>query len=222
MAAASPSSRWHRVRTFTLGRGPLKRGSDRLEFAARLVLVLVVLVSVPVALAVGTVVHEHLRATAEQQAAELTRVTAVALEGAEPVQEGLSSGWFRTSARWTAPDGTGVEAVVTTLRDTSAGDRLTVWTTGDGRPTATPPTSREVLRYTVVLVWSAGPGPSWPPGRGTWACAGSWTGTGIGAGPGSGRRSSRPGVVGCPDAQSTPPYRACRRRAGAATRVIAA
>jgi hypothetical protein len=157
MAAASPSSRWHRVRTFTLGRGPLKRGSDRLEFAARLVLVLVVLVSVPVALAVGTVVHEHLRATAEQQAAELTRVTAVALEGAEPVQEGRSSGWFRTSARWTAPDGTEVEAVVTTLRDTSAGDPLTVWTTGDGRPTATPPTSREVLRYTVVLVlvgWS--------------------------------------------------------------------
>jgi hypothetical protein len=157
MAAASPSSRWHRVRTFTLGRGPLKRGSDRLEFAARLVLVLVVLVSVPVALAVGTVVHEHLRATAEQQADELTRVTAVALEGAEPVQEGRSSGWFRTSARWTAPDGTEVEAVVTTLRDTSAGDPLTVWTTGDGRPTATPPTSREVLRYTVVLVlvgWS--------------------------------------------------------------------
>jgi hypothetical protein len=157
MAAASPSSRWHRVRTFTLGRGPLKRGSDRLEFAARLVLVLVVLVSVPVALAVGTVVHEHLRATAEQQAAELTRVTAIALEGAEPVQEGRSSGWFRTSARWTAPDGTEVEAVVTTLRDTSAGDPLTVWTTGDGRPTATPPTSREVLRYTVVLVlvgWS--------------------------------------------------------------------
>ncbi|SHN89024.1 hypothetical protein SAMN05660350_05019 [Geodermatophilus obscurus] len=157
MAAEVPIPPSQRIRAFTLGRGPLKRGSDRLQFAARLVLCVVVLVSVPVALAIGTVVHEQLRATAEQRAAELTPVSAVALGDAEPVQEGRFDGRYRTSVRWTARDGTDVEAVVTTLGDTSVGDTVTVWTTTDGRPTAAPPTSSEALHSTVVLVligWS--------------------------------------------------------------------
>ena len=56
MAAEVPFSARRMVRASTLGRGPLERGSDCLQFGARLVVSLVVLGSVPVALAVGTVV----------------------------------------------------------------------------------------------------------------------------------------------------------------------
>jgi hypothetical protein len=45
------------IRQFTLGSGPLKRGSDTVEYVSRLLVLLVVLLSVPVALTVGTVVR---------------------------------------------------------------------------------------------------------------------------------------------------------------------
>jgi hypothetical protein len=112
------------VRACTLGHGPLKRDSDRVQFTARVVLLLVVLVSVPVALAVGTVVHEELRARAEQQAAELTRVTAVALEDPPSVTD-ARPGRERpdTTVQWTAPDGRAVQAQVRAPAGTRAGTR---------------------------------------------------------------------------------------------------
>ena len=157
MAVEVPPPAWSRVRAFTLGRGPLKRGSDRLQFAARLVLVLVVLLSVPVALAVGTVVHEQLQVTAAQQAAELIRVTAVAVEDARPTEAAHYGGRLRTTARRTAPDGTPAEAYVPAPAGTRTGQPVPVWTTADGRPAAGPMTALEVVRSTVVLVtlgWS--------------------------------------------------------------------
>jgi len=157
MAAEVLFLAWRTVRAFALGRGPLKRGSDRVQFAARLVLLLFVLVSVPVALTVGTVVHEQLRATAEQQAAELTRVTAVAVEDAHPTEAAHSGTRFRAMVRWAARDGTTVEARVPAPVSTRAGQSVAVWTTADGHPAAAPMTALEVVRSTVVLVtlgWS--------------------------------------------------------------------
>ena len=153
MAAEASFPGWQRVRAFTLGRGPLKRASDRLQFAARLVLVLVVLLSVPVALAVGTVVHERLQVVAQEQAAGLTRVQAVALEDAPPVPEARPGGGRReTTVRWTAPDGSPVEGRVWAPAGTRAGDPVGAWTTADGRPAADPMTALEVTRSTVVVV----------------------------------------------------------------------
>ena len=153
MAAEGAFPAWRRVRAFTLGRGPLKRSSDRLQFAARLVLVTVVLVSVPVALTAGTVVHEELQSVAERQAAERVRVTAVALEDAQPVPEARSGGGrLGTAVRWTAPDGNPVEGQVWAPAGTRAGNPVDVWTTADGRPAAVPLTTLQVMRSTVVLV----------------------------------------------------------------------
>ena len=153
MGAEVPFPAWRRVRAFTLGRGPLKRGSDRVQFAARLVLVLIVLVSVPVALAAGTAVHERLQSVAEQQAAERIPVTAVALEDAQPVPEARSGGGrLETTVRWTAPDGTSTEGRVRAPAGTHAGDPVDAWTTPDGRPAAAPLTTLQVMRSTIVLV----------------------------------------------------------------------
>jgi hypothetical protein len=105
MAAEVPITAWRTVRAFTLGSGPLKRGSDRVQFTARLVLLLVVLVSVPVALSVGTVVHERLQAVAQEQPAGPTRVTAVAPEGPPSLTDARPGpGRPGTALWWTAPD----------------------------------------------------------------------------------------------------------------------
>ncbi|SDL88002.1 hypothetical protein SAMN05660642_01112 [Geodermatophilus siccatus] len=159
MGAEVPFPAWRTLRAFTLGRGPLKRGSDRVQFAARLVLVLVVLVSIPVALAVGTVVHERLQAVAREQAAGLTRVTAVALEDAPSAAE-IRPGRGRpgTTVQWVAPDGVPVQVQVWAPAGTRAGDRVRAWTTADGRPAADPMTALQVVRSTIVFVtigWAA-------------------------------------------------------------------
>lgn len=157
MAAEFPSSGWRSVQTFALGHGPLKRGSDRLQFAARLVLLLFALVSVPVALAAGTVVHEELQDAAERRAAELVQVTAVAVEDARSTEGPHSAGSPRATARWTAPDGSPVEARVDAPAGTSVGDPVTVWTTADGRLAVAPMNASEVTNSTIVFVglgWS--------------------------------------------------------------------
>jgi hypothetical protein len=153
MAAEAPIPPWHRIRAFTLGRGPLKRGSDRLQFAARLVLVVVVLLSVPVALTAGTVVHERLQVVAQEQAVGLTRVTAIALKDEQPVTEARpGAGRRETTVQWTAPDGSLVEGRAWAPAGTRAGDPVGAWTTADGRPAADPMTALEVTRSTIVLV----------------------------------------------------------------------
>jgi hypothetical protein len=153
MAAEVPITAWRTVRAFTLGSGPLKRGSDRVQFTARLVLLLVVLVSVPVALSVGTVVHERLQAVAQEQPAGPTRVTAVAPEGPRSLTDARPGpGRPGTALWWTAPDRRPVQARVPVPPGTRAGDPVGAWTTDDGRPAAAPMTPREVVRSTVALV----------------------------------------------------------------------
>ena len=58
------------VRRFTLGSGPLKRTSDRLQALSRLVLLLAVLAVVPLAGLVGTAVSGHLHEVAASVAKE--------------------------------------------------------------------------------------------------------------------------------------------------------
>lgn len=58
------------LRRLTLGSGPLKRGSDRLEFLARVLLVCCLVTAIPIALAVGTATHTRAQALADAQAVE--------------------------------------------------------------------------------------------------------------------------------------------------------
>lgn len=148
------------IRRFTLGSGPLKRGSDRVEYVSRLLVLLVVLLSVPVALTVGTVVRSDLAAMAQEQAEERTRVTAVATADAARADTSPRAR-VPVPARWTSPGGTPVEGDVPAHPVTRAGDTLTLWTTADGRRADEPMTPAEVRRSTLVLVgvgWAGGLG----------------------------------------------------------------
>jgi hypothetical protein len=136
------------ARRFTLGSGPLKRGSDRAEFAARVVLVLLVLLSVPVALTVGTVVRSELQAVADQQAADRTRTAAVVTADAILRPDAVRP---VVPARWSAPDGTPVEGDVPVRLGTQAGEDLTIWVDADGRYTEEPMGSWQTTQVTVVL-----------------------------------------------------------------------
>ena len=149
------------VRRFTLGSGPLERGSDRVEGVSRVVVLLVVLLSVPVALGVGSVVRSDLADLARQQGAERTPVTAVVT--ADPDVPGDASPRTRVPvpARWTSPSGAVVTGEVPVRPTTRAGDTLTLWTASDGRRADEPMTAAEVRRSTLVLVgvgWAGGVG----------------------------------------------------------------
>src|SRR4051812_1296316 len=81
--SASPTmsgSLWHR---FTLGSGPLKRSTDRIQVLARILLVVAALTAVPFALAVATATDSSLRTMAGSQAANRHQVDATLVE--EPV-----------------------------------------------------------------------------------------------------------------------------------------
>jgi hypothetical protein len=139
------------VRRFTLGHGPLKRGCDRLEFAARVVLVLVALLSVPVALAVGTGLRSDLMDTAARQAAERTLTTAVATADAPTRTDVPLGGRPVVPAWWTTPDGQVVDGDVRAPVGTGAGEVFEIWVTPEGRPAGPPLTAREVTQSAVVL-----------------------------------------------------------------------
>lgn len=148
-------------RRLVLGRGPLKRGSDTVEGLSRVLVLLLVLLSVPVALAVGTAVRSDLAAMARQQAEERTRVLAVVTADPEVLAETSPRTRVPVAARWVSPGGATVGGDVPVRPTTRAGDTLTLWTTPDGRRADEPMTAAEVRRSTLVLVgvgWVGGLG----------------------------------------------------------------
>jgi hypothetical protein len=131
------------LRRFTLGHGPLKRRSDRLEFLSRTVVALVVLLAVPVALAVGTASLTTLREVAVHEAATRHEATAVLLEGVRPTHtEGRSQA---VRASWDGPDGLPREGRVPVPpgADAGAGKTVTVWVDDDGSLSRKPLTQEQ-------------------------------------------------------------------------------
>ncbi|SFL43307.1 Rv1733c family protein [Geodermatophilus ruber] len=150
MAASATSTVRCALRRFTLGNGPLKRGSDRVQFAARLLLLALVLLSLPLALTVGTVVRSDLLASVDQQP-ERVRTTAV-LTADAPVLVGSEPDYRPpTPARWTAPDGTPGEGTVPAQVGSRAGGTVPVWLTPDGKVTTPPLTAEQATQNAVVL-----------------------------------------------------------------------
>ncbi|MGY1708800.1 hypothetical protein ACI8AC_04750 [Geodermatophilus sp. SYSU D00758] len=126
------------VRRLTLGSGPLKRGSDRVEVLSRLVLAVVLLLAAPVALTVATTTATDLRATAEQEAATRTRVLAELVEDAASRPDTGTGTSTRTEASWTAPDGARREGEVLARPGMDAGEPVAVWIDRDGALTRAP------------------------------------------------------------------------------------
>jgi hypothetical protein len=145
------------LRRFTLGSGPLRRGSDRIEFLSRLLVLVVVVLSVPVALAVGTVVRSDLASDAAREAVELHLVSAVATADAASPTDAVLARSSVVPARWTAPDGSVVDGEVPAPVGTRADDAVPVWTTRAGVPTDAPMSSVDVTitaLVVAVLGWS--------------------------------------------------------------------
>ena len=166
--SSAPSSGGHRptnagtrgpargaVRRLTLGSGPLKRMSDRIEMLSRLVLAVVLTLAAPVALTVANATATDLRATAQLQATTREQVLAVLLQDATPRPDAstgtTAAGTITlTDGTWTARDGTSREGKVLARYGLRAGDTVRIWIDQDGALTRAPLRDSDVTAATAV------------------------------------------------------------------------
>ena len=137
--ASHEDSGYRRLRrAFTLGSGPLKRGSDRIQVMGRIVVVLSLFLAPPLAVAVVNSTTTRLEAVAATEAAERTLTTAVLLEDAP--RPPRSAGDFGDSslptvtarAMWSGPGGTTREGLVRVEPRTPVGTAVPVWVDREG------------------------------------------------------------------------------------------
>lgn len=114
-----------------IGRHPLVRPSDRAEALSMLLAVVVAVLAIPMAGAVGTSVHEARAKFYSEQAASRHAVTATAMEDTAAVVQ-PDSVTFDVRARWNAFGTNHVETISWPIR-AKAGDRETIWVDADGR-----------------------------------------------------------------------------------------
>jgi hypothetical protein len=141
------------LRRFTLGSGPLKRTSDRLQFLSRLVLLLAVLVVVPLSAVVGSSVSGHLHAVARQQAAVRTSVPATLLFDAATGDRATTP----TTAAWAGADGVPRTGAVPAPAGARAGSVVRVWVDTAGTLTTAPLGDGDIAADTIAAV-VLGPG----------------------------------------------------------------
>jgi hypothetical protein len=142
------------VRRFTLGSGPLKRTSDRLQVLSRLLLLLTVLAVVPLAAVVGTTVSGHLHQVARQQHAERASVPATLLFDAGPSADGRP---VPTAAVWAGADGVPRTGRVPAAGSARAGTVVRVWVDRTGALTTAPLSDGDVAADAIAAV-VLGPG----------------------------------------------------------------
>ncbi|MFC9962645.1 hypothetical protein ACFVH4_00210 [Nocardia ignorata] len=112
---------------------PLMRWPDRLLATVRLISAIAVLISIPVAAAVGTVVYADDAARLRVERSQTTVVEALVLD--RPHNTSLH---IRVaSAAWTGAEGTTVGTVRVGNR-VEKGDRIQVWLNQSGEPTSAP------------------------------------------------------------------------------------
>jgi hypothetical protein len=146
------------VRRFTLGSGPLKRTSDRLQTVSRVVLLLTVLAVVPLSWLVGTSVSGHLHEVVRQQQAHRASVPATLLfdAGATPSGSG-SADEVPTPAAWAGADGVPRTGPVPAPAGSRAGSVVRVWVEDSGTLTTAPLGDGDVAADAVAAV-VLGPG----------------------------------------------------------------
>src|SRR4051794_13083778 len=129
------------LRRFSLGSGPLKRRSDRVQMFARFLVALSLVAAPLIAVAVANDTTAHLEAVARAEAEERSRTTAVLLEDAGPLVDAgsdTSADLVRAEARWTAPGGTSRVGIVRVAPHAPAGTSVTVWVDEEGGITRAP------------------------------------------------------------------------------------
>lgn len=149
--------RIHRaVRWFTVGSGPLRRGTDRVQALSRVALLVIVLAAAPVAWWAATLTGHHLAAVATEQAHARHRTDAVLLQDAvSSTSPDLSSGGdtapvVAASARWITAAGSTRMGSVSVAVGARAGQKVQVWITGDGGLTSAPLDRQSISAQSVV------------------------------------------------------------------------
>jgi hypothetical protein len=141
----------------SLGAGPPKRASDRVELASRMLCALVLVLALPVALTVGTVVHADVADRGHAEAATRHEEVAVLLDDAASAgRRDTGSLTVATPGRWYALDGSAHEGMVGAPRDAADGDEVTIWLDADGDQTDRPLQTFDVLTaglFVGVLVF---------------------------------------------------------------------
>lgn len=142
------------VRRFTLGSGPLKRATDRLQVLSRLILLLAVLAVVPAAALVGSTVSGQLHDEARQEQAGRASVPATLLFDAAGSHDGRS---VPTTATWAGVDGVAHSGPVPVPGGARAGTVVRVWIDDAGDLTTAPLGDGDIAADTVAAV-VLGPG----------------------------------------------------------------
>ena len=153
--------RWARcARWLGLDHNPLRRRGDRLEVAARLATVLLILTAVPLAvIGVGRTVDHSVIRQAQAERASDRQVSAV-LTQAAPAQgtpdpySDVQTAWVH--ARWTAPDGTVHTGQLLALAGARKGSTARIWISASGSLTSPPATHGDIV--SDVFIASAATG----------------------------------------------------------------
>jgi hypothetical protein len=141
------------LRRFTLGSGPLKRTSDRIQFLARVLLVCCLVTAIPVALVVASVVHAQALTEASAQSLERHQVDAE-LVAAPTVTTGESDDIaqpLRAPATWPGPSGEEHTGVVVVPTGATAGSTVPIWVDGDGDLTSRPLDAGDAMARAVGM-----------------------------------------------------------------------
>lgn len=128
------------LRRFTLGSGPLKRPSDRMEVLGRVLVVLSVLAAVPLALVAAAITRGGMESTAAAQAADRHAARAVVLADT-PVPDptaGAALEVVRTEVRWPGARGVVRRGQLLLAAGTRAGTAIPVWVDRRGNLTTAP------------------------------------------------------------------------------------
>jgi hypothetical protein len=128
------------LRRFALGRNPLRRRVDRIEAVLLMGMVLLCLLVIPAALALGSSVRDHTEQSAAQERA-LTRTVRALTEESTANVDTATAGLAMTNVRVTWFDGTGTphEGAADVETGMQPGTELTLWRHPDGTMTQHPP-----------------------------------------------------------------------------------
>jgi hypothetical protein len=128
------------IRRLTLGTGPLKRTSDRLQCLARFLLAGVLAIALAVALAVATASYTQGQSEADAQAAERHQVRAELLEDASVPEAGSESvpDVWRAAAAWVGPGGVRHTEAISVPAHAEAGATHAIWIDRNGDRTTRP------------------------------------------------------------------------------------
>ena len=135
------------------GRDPLVRTTDRIEALVVVLAVVVSLLAIPIAAAVGTAVYDSRRQAYAEQADTRHTVTATVLD--VPATQIVRTGTTTVSARWTAA-GAEHTGAVKAQSTTKTGDPIEIWVDNTGAQVPAPtPTSRAAVEAVTgaLVIW---------------------------------------------------------------------